>query len=353
MTTRNLLRALLLFCLVLLCSCKYKTHVINTVHKDGSVSRKVVMWNKSDYFEPQYFAVPIDSTWKMEITSQVNEGKDTVWILTAEKNFRSVEELNRAYEYDLGGNRGLKREAYFSKRFMWFTTVYRFSEKIDRAFPVSCPMSDFLTAGEIDYYRLPGNVRNDLESGPDSTLYKTRRDSINAKLDHWEWTCEFRQWTEIFYSLYGNHPDLHISKEEMKENIPRMIEYILEKEDADSLFKDVLGEEFAHTFKNEIDHSVSILEEMDNNYTSGRDYDLEIRMPGRIIASNGSAVTDPGAGNAGGILWTVRGRYCLTQDFEMWTESRVNNYYIWLITGLFILFVAGGFIIYHRKRDRS
>jgi hypothetical protein len=349
MILKNILRSMILACLVLLCSCKYKTQVINSVHRDGSVTRKVIIWNNSDYFEPQYFAVPIDSTWKIEITSEVDERDDTLWILTATKDFQSVEEINEAYKYDIGGNRGLNRRANFSKHFMWFTTVYRFSEKIERAFPVSCPISEYLNAGELDYYKLPENVRADLESGPDSTIYRMTKDSINAKLDYWEWTCELKQWTEIFYNLFGNHPDLEISKDEMKEKIPRMVEYILCADEPDSLFKFVLGEKFASTFREEIEHSISILEEMDNNYTSGRDYDLEIRMPGRIIASNGYAVTGPETGNGSVILWTVRGRYCLTQDFDMWIESRVNNYFIWGITGLFILFVIGGFIINHRK----
>ena len=43
---------LTLLSMVLLFSCDYETYVINTVHKDGSVTRKVIMKNSEEKFEP-------------------------------------------------------------------------------------------------------------------------------------------------------------------------------------------------------------------------------------------------------------------------------------------------------------
>lgn len=349
---QKVIRSLILVSMVMFSSCKYKTHVINTVHKNGSVTRKVIMRNNSNYFEPRYYAVPIDSSWQVEITPEVNENKDTSWFLTAVKRFESVDEINEEYEYDIGANRGLKRTAVFSKSYRWFTTVYRFAEIIEKAFPVACPMSDYLTDEELDFYYLPDNVKNNLKSGPDSISFRKMSDSINVKLDQWEFTCEMWQWTEIFYDLFEGHPKLKISREEMRSKAPQFVDCILnadEDDELDTIVIALLGVEFDTTFREEIEYSVTILEEMENNYTSGRDYDVEIRMPGRIIASSGYAVTDPETGNGSGILWTVKGRYCLTQDYEMWVESRVNNYFVWIITGLFILFVTGGFILYRRQ----
>ena len=349
---RKILGSLILISMVMLFSCKYKTHVINTIHKDGSVTRKVTMENDNPNFEPQYYAVPIDSTWQLEKTTEVDENNDTSWLLTAVKDFGSVDEMNNDYKYDIGGNRGMKRQAVFSKSFKWFTTVYRFAEIIERAFPVSCPISDYLTGEELAFYNLPDNVMNDMKSGPDSIKFRNMSDTIDAKLDRWETTCDMKQWTEIFYDLYKGNPKLDIPREEMRLKVPQFVNYILnagDNDDLDSIFSAVLGKEFYSDFKDEIKHSSTILEEMENNYTSGRDYDVEIRMPGRIIASSGYAVTDPETENGGGIIWTVRGRNCLTQDYEMWVESRVNNYFIWIITGLFILFVAGGFIVNRRR----
>ncbi|MEX0986137.1 MAG: hypothetical protein WD052_01580, partial [Bacteroidales bacterium] len=50
------------------------------------------------------------------------------------------------------------------------------------------------------------------------------------------------------------------------------------------------------------------------------------------------------------ILWTVSGEYFLSEEYEMWVESRINNYYAWVVSVLFVLFGITGFIIYYRKR---
>ena len=155
---------------MLLFSCGYKhTQVINTVHKDGSFTRKVIITtNTRENLEPKTYDVPIDDTWKTEITSEVNEGKDTTWTLTAEKNFNSIDELNEDYRYDLGANRTLRRTAGFSRKFKWFTTVFRFNETVGNVLHVSCPASDFLSEEELKFFYLPEKVRENLKDGPDS-----------------------------------------------------------------------------------------------------------------------------------------------------------------------------------------
>jgi hypothetical protein len=71
-------------------------------------------------------------------------------------------------------------------------------------------------------------------------------------------------------------------------------------------------------------------------------YELEIRMPGKITATNGYAETEPGDDSATGILFTISFEQFLTQKRECWVESKVNNYLIWAITGLFVLVVITG-----------
>jgi len=94
---------------------------------------------------------------------------------------------------------------------------------------------------------------------------------------------------------------------------------------------------------------MSVLENMTEPYFSTDNYDIEIRMPGNIIASSGYVNTVPDSENSTGILWTVQGDYFLTQQYEMWAESQVNNYWAWIITALFILFVVTGFVIRSKK----
>ena len=113
------------------------------------------MENTKEYFEPKNFRVPIDSTWQIETTMDVNANNDTSWLLTAEKLFNSVEEINEAYINETGENRRMQRKASFSKSFKWFTTVFRYSESVDKVMDISCPMSDFLTNDELKYIYYP------------------------------------------------------------------------------------------------------------------------------------------------------------------------------------------------------
>lgn len=377
--------------MIMLFSCDYETHVINTVHEDGSITRKVIMKNSEEKFEPEKYRVPVDSTWQTKIDIDVNEKGDTSWILTAEKHFASVKEINEEYINDKGSNQDLKRKAYFSKSFKWFTTVFRYSETIDKFMTVTCPASDFLSDEELKFFYLPGNVKAELKNGSDSLKYEALSDTIDTKSEIWMWTSFVRQWMEIFYDLFGDHPDLSIDKEEMlsKESgfIQQFIDYeksekeedeetlhlineednndkamqLLEEhieeeakeedagDDIELVVTSVLGKKFYSTFKSEIDSAMSVLETMIEPFFSLDNYDMEIRMPGRIIASNGYANTDPDSENNGGILWTVKGEYFLTQQYEMWAESRVNNYWAWIISALFILFVITGFVIRSKK----
>jgi hypothetical protein len=373
----------------MLFSCDYKTHVINTVHKDGSITRKVTMKNSEEKFEPSKYRVPVDSTWQTKIDIDVNEKGDTSWILTAEKHFGNVDEINEEYINDQGSNQHLERKAYFSKSFKWFTTVFRYSETIDKFMTVTCPASDFLSDEELKFFYLPGNVKAELKNGSDSLKYEALSDTIDTKSEIWMWTSFVRQWMEIFYDLFGDHPDLSIDKEEMlsKESgfIQQFIDYeksekekdeetlriieeaedeevvtVLEEEieqevkdeepdDIELIITSMLGKEFYSTFRTEIDSAMSVLETMIKPFFSSNNYDMEIRMPGRIIASNGYADTDPDSENDGGILWTVEGEYFLTQQYEMWAESQVSNYWAWIISALFILFVITGFVIRSKK----
>jgi hypothetical protein len=250
-----------------------------------------------------------------------------------------VDEINEEYRKDLGTNRGLHRYANFSKKFKWFTTNFRYSETIERSLTIDCPISDFISDDVLHYFYLPGTVQADLRNGTESLRIIEMENIINEEVMHWFFTSEIRQWIEIFYTLYENSPDLTMNREQMNSLEWQFVKHLIDDDSdrapdeyiSDSLFTSVL------------------LHEMDRSCLSASDYDMEIRMPGKIIASNGYAETEPGIDNKGGILWSVDPAYFLTQTYEMWVESKVNNYAVWIISALFILFVITGFVIFLRR----
>lgn len=352
-----------LLALLMVLSCDYKkTHVINTIHTDGSITRKVkVETNNRDYLEFNKIAVPMDSTWQIDIQMETKiseedkEVTDTIWYLTAEKHFASVDEINQAYQNDAGANKGLKRSATFNKRFRWFSTVYRYREKVDKVLTIDCPLSDFLTEEELTFTKLPDPVQDSLKAGPDSLMYK----DIKDKTETWMMVSEIRQMIEVFYDHFGTDPRLTRSKEDMLSRDMHIVNTMqndtVDNENGtenhqDSLMRVAFGETFYTEFKTEIDSSLNMVEVMDKPFWNATSYNLEIQMPGKIIESNGYAETDNKVDGEKGILWTVSGMHYLTEDYEMWAESRVNNYGLWMLTAAFILFVFIGLLRFKMKK---
>jgi hypothetical protein len=352
---------LLTISLVMLSSCDYDTHVLNIVHRDGSVTRRITVENSQEYFEPARLRVPIDSTWNTTVSYTIGPNIDTLWYLTAEKHFRNVGEINHGYKVDKGSNRAMARSAHFTRKFKWFTTEFRYSENVERALEVNCPMSDYLTEEEMSFINLPTGIQVDLRNGPDSTRYNAMNDRIENKLGEWFYTCEMRQWIDIFQELYGNDPRMEISRKSMQSKESLLVDYLMGNEEVferlfeesvtpDSLFIHILGEKFYQTFSEEIAHSFLILREMSQPVWFSDKYELEIRMPGRILASSGYAKTDSEEGSGAGILFTVAPEHFLTENLDCWVVSRVNNYFIWIVTGLFILIVVTGTVRRPLKR---
>lgn len=341
---------IMIFSMIFLFSCGgYKTRVVNTIHEDGSITRKVVMQNNKDEFLPDKYRIPVDSTWNIEFTMEI-EDEDTTWFLSAEKHFDSVKELNDSYDKDTGSNKELPRSASFSKQFRWFNTHYRFSENIDQTLNVDCKLSEFYKGEELSFFYLPNEVQEELKNGPDSLNYRELSDSLETIYEYWLFTGLAREWVEIFYDNFETHQGLTISREEMRTKIPFFTEQlILDELDEEETFRKILGEDFYDSFKTEIDSSFTILNDLLEVYWEMDKYDIEIRMPGEILASSGYVSTGDSIQEKG-ILWTVTGDYFLGQPYEMWAESQIINYWAWVLTGIFIIFVAAGLLYQRRKQ---
>jgi len=346
---------ILLVLIVMFPSC-IETHVINTVHKDGSISRRLIIRNDENEFPPELIPVPFDSTWATDTTWETGgpdkDGDTVTWVLTATREFAGVEEINEAYRNDRGSNRDLRRSAAFSKEFMWFTTKYRFSERVEGVLTIECPVSDFLSDEELSFFYLPDELKTMQRNGSDSLRIRELSDAVDRKSDQWLWTVLFREWIGIFYDRFGGHPELAITKDDMLSKEPEVVELFIrdssESGNNDAVFILLFGEEQYRLLETEIDSATKLLEDRIDPCLSADDYGMEIRMPGRIVASNGYADTQSDSASCGGILWTVSGDYFLNQPFEMWVESQVNNYWAWAVTFVFVLFVFSGFIIKRR-----
>jgi hypothetical protein len=337
--------------LVIAASCNEpETVVTNIVHADGSVTRRIEMKNSENKFEISGIQVPLDSTWSSRDSMEINAKGDTIWVKRAEKLFMNAADLTKAYRSDSGANREISRRAEFRKRFKWFNTEYRFAEIIDRKISHGYPLSEFLNQEELHWFYTPDIEKEKAKNGTDSLKYKAFNDTIDKKAEKWLYKCLVSEWIFEFARLTKGKAGDNLTVEALKKHEDEFMKILEDKvPKADSLWsdgtllKEIIGEEYAVKFKSEADSAVNIAAE--NILIDFKDYTVMSVMPGKLTATNGFI------DSSGVVLWPVKSDFFLTQEYEMWAESKSQNRWAWILTGIFILFVLTGIILKRKGKD--
>jgi hypothetical protein len=321
-----------------------ETTVTNTVHPDGSVTRHIEMRNKKNNFKISNLQVPFDSTWIIKDSITIGDKKDTTWIKTAEKLFKNVDEINKSYLSDKGGNKDIPRKASFTKKFKWFNTVYRFSESIEKKMSDGYPLKDFLNKDELTYFYSPGSILREKQNGPDSLKYRALEDTIKVKTDRWTEKSIVSEWIGEFSRLTAGKGGNDISRETLKSregDLAKIVNKYNNKFDSlwakGVILKEMIGERNAVKFKTEGDTALAVVTRV--LLADFKEYSVKIAMPGKIIGTNGFI------DKTEQLLWPVKSDFFLTETYEMWAESKVVNKWAWIVTGVFILFVVTGLIL--------
>lgn len=341
--------------LMIIVSCNEpETVVTNYIHTDGSVTRKLEMksieGDVNKRFKISDIQVPFDNTWTVKDTIRLDQKGDTTWIKTAIKQFKNVDELNLTYKSDSGANKNISRQAGFTKRFKWFNTEFRFSEKIDKELSFGYPVKDFLNNEELIYFYSPEDLKNTKESGPDSLKYKTLRDSVKNKTDKWTEKNLVSEWIGEFSKLTAGKTGNDMTRESLRAREDEFVK-ITEKNGnkLDSLWKngillkEFIGEANALKYKVEADSALSIVTK--DLFIDFSDYSVRIVMPGKLIGTNGFI------DSSHVLLWPVKSDFFMAEPYEMWAESKIPNRWAWIVSGLFLVFVLSGVIIKIIKKD--
>jgi hypothetical protein len=336
--------------LIMVVSCdEPETIVTNYVHPDGSITRKIEMRNIKNNFSKKDIQVPLDSTWSIKDTIEINQKGDTTYIRRAEKQFRNVDEINFAYKSDSGACKEASRSASFSKRFRWFNTEFRFSEKIDQKLTFGYPVKNFLNENELTYFYSPESLKSEKENGADSLKFRALSDSVKKKTDRWAYKNLVAGWIQEFARQTAARGETEITKESLtarEDEMARKVEKYGDK--LDSLWKEgiilreLIGETKALKYKTEADSAISYA--IDNYAINFKDYSVRIAMPGTLTGTNGFIDSSKV------LLWPVKSDFFLTQPYEMWAESKIPNIWAWIVSGLFLLFVLTGVVIRINKK---
>jgi hypothetical protein len=322
-----------------------QTILTNIVHPDGSVTRKIEMRSDKNSFKISDVQVPFDSTWMVTDSIEINEKGDTTWIKRAEKLFSNVDEINNAYKTDSSGNRKISREAAFVRKFRWFNTEFRFSERIERTIASGYPVKDFLNTEELQWFYSPESLRNDKVNGTDSLKYGILKDTVDRKVDFWTMKNLISEWIAQFSGLIrGKEGSQHVT-DSLKSHENELVNLIkINDSNFDSLWsngiilKKYMSEGDYQNFKSEAD---TALEKVTEQFFSMefKEYSVKIVMPGTLTSTNGFIDSSKV------LLWPVKSDFFLTEPYEMWAESKVPNNWAWIVSGLFLVFVFTGIII--------
>jgi hypothetical protein len=337
--------------LILIASCdEPQTVVTNYVYPDGSVLRKIEIRNPKNNFKMTSLQVPFDSTWTVKDSLEISQKGDTTWIKRAEKHFKNIDQINLAYMTDSSANKSYSRNAGFRKRFKWFNSEYRFSERIEKISAFGDPVKEFLNNEELLYFYSPESLKQEKENGPDSLKYKALSDSVKNKTDKWTLKNFILEWTGEFSKLTNGKAGQDISRESLKAREAELEQIIAENDKKfDSLWangvilKKFIGETNALRYKAEADSAMKLAESVIIN--DFKDYSLRIAMPGKLIGTNGFIDSSQV------LQWPVKSDYFMTEPYIMWAESKLPNIWAWLVSGLFLAFVVTGVIVRIIKKD--
>lgn len=346
MKSLKILSAFLLFAAV---ACEEpETLVTNIINADGSILRRIEMRNVKNNFNADNIQVPFDSTWNISDTIEVNEKGDTTWIKTAEKLFSDPEEINTLYSVDQGPDKKAIRQISVSRRFRWFYTSYRFSEEIKKELQYGFPVKDYLNEEELQFFYYPESLSEERLNGPDSLKYKAMSDTIDQKSERWLFHSLVSEWIGRFGQLTRNKGE-EIVGGELRSREKEILElYDQNAQNFDSLvesgvlLKKVIGVENAAKYKTESDSAFKMVS--DGFWLNFSGYSVQVKMPGKLTGTNGFP------DNNKMLLWPVRSELFLTQDYLMFAESKVQNVWAWIVTGIFIFFVFTGLIFRNIKK---
>jgi len=342
---RKPLKLIVSLILMMVVSCdEPETVVTNYIHPDGSVTRKIEMKSVANNFSLSNLQVPFDSTWIVRDSIEINNEGDTTWVRRAEKLFVNADEINLTYKNDSGANRAISRQSAFKKRFKWFNTEYRFSERIEKQLEHGYPVRDFLNEEELLYFYSPENMQESKKKSQDSLKYRAMSDTIDSKTDTWSCKNLVSEWIGEFTNLTDGKGGKDIDRESLKAREDEMVKVVKDNSDEfDSLWangillKGFIGEANALKYKTEADSAVNLA--IDNVFINFKDYSVRIVMPGKLIGTNGFIDSSEV------LLWPVTSDYFLTEPYEMWAESKTTNTWAWIVSGIFLLFVLTGVVL--------
>jgi hypothetical protein len=328
MKTKHVIYVLLLMAFTL-SSCREIT-ITTRVNNDGSFTRIVIITGDSTEVLAMDLPYPIDSTWKREFFRDTADSAR--YICSYTKLYHDDDVLNNEIQQDTSWKKQIERKIEVSKRFMFFYSFLSYREVYKAANP--CKLlnyRDYLSSDDVQWIsgnKIPLNE-------PDSI----KKDNAESKVELY------------IHDVLTEEIMLAIS-----EGINRLDKPELQTIDV-SFYKDSIADKALDWASGSLDKfidallgwtgnpAVAELKSLDppifENLEKKIDffdklimmeaYKTEVEMPGLITETNSSVLM----GNM--LSWNIESLSFFFEDYEMYVESRVVNYWAFVVSGLLVL----------------
>jgi hypothetical protein len=329
MKTQNIILAFVILLLLLFGACREVT-VTTKVNPDGTFTRIItVTGDSADVFKTD-LPFPVDETWARMSSKDTSDS--TKYMQTYTKSYRNSDELNAEIRNDTGSYRNLEREISITKSFRFFFSYLTFREVYKSVNPFNdLDYHKYLTEEDIRWYsglKLP-------VTSADSTRKKEAEDKALSFLVE-SATAEvesiFRDGIKRLNNPLLNPVDVSIYHDSLYKKIEAwddkseidFIEYCCKwsGNEAFSRLNDLEPPLFEDFLKKMA--TLDTVFELEG-------YTEEVEMPGLITGTNSAMLS----GNK--VRWDFQAMSVLVRDFEIYAESRVINYWAFILAGMLLL----------------
>ena len=328
MKTQNILLSLVLMLVLAFSACREVT-VTTKVNPDWTFTRIITVTGEDSSVFKTDLPFPVDETWAR--LSSRDTSDSTKYIVTYTKAFRNSSELNAEIKSDTSKYKNLERDISVTKRFRFFFSYLTFKEVYISANPFTkLDYRDYLTEEDIQWgtgLKLPVSAADSSrKEEADDKITAFLQESIIAEIESPlldgmkklnNPLLKPEDVTMYHDSLVGS---FDWDKLEGTEIIDRYRE--LSGNEAFLLLKDIKPPLFEDLQKK---YEMFLATVLLDGYTE------IVEMPGLITGTNSAML------NGNQVRWDFQGGNIMVRDFEMYAESRVINYWAFVLAGVVML----------------
>lgn len=329
MKTTTVILSLIALLLLVFSSCR-EVKVTTRVNPDGTFTRIItVTGDSTDNFRTD-LPFPVDETWTGMFSRDTSDS--TKFIQTYIKSFRNSNELNAEIKSDTGQYKSLVRDVSVTKRFRFFFSYLTFKEVYRSANPfTSLDYHEFLTEEDIHWY---SGLKTPIT--PVDSIHKDEAEDKVLAFSVASATAEVESIIRDGIKKLNNPLLNNVDISNYHDSLYKFVEAWNDKSELNIIesCRKWSGNEAFYLLK---DLEPPIFEGFAKKVAAMElvfkleGYTEEVEMPGLITGTNSAML------NGNQVRWDFQPLNIIVSDFEMYAESRVINYWAFVVAGMVLL----------------